>query len=191
MSRIPAAPVDPLFVNRWSPLAFSSEPLTEEQISVLFEAARWSPSSFNEQPWLFVYADTEKDLGEVRPLLVDANRSWADRAPLLVFVFAKRHFFHNGNANPCAVFDTGAASMSLILQGEKLGLRAHAMGGILKDKCYQVLDVPEEKYEVICAIAIGKHGNTSLLTASEQQRETLSERKPVSSFAFKRHLTES
>lgn len=74
--------------------------------------------------------------------------------------------------------------MSLILQGEKLGLKSHAMGGILKEKAYQVLNVPKTDYEAICAIAIGKHGDTSLLTTEEAKREVPSDRKPVPSFAF-------
>src|SRR5277367_1265614 len=107
--RVADADVDPSFVQRWSPRAFLSEPLDPAAVESLFEAARWAPSASNLQPWLFVYADSEALLERVRPIVRDSNRRWADRAPLLVFVFARRHNPKTGDPNHLAAFDTGAA----------------------------------------------------------------------------------
>src|SRR4051812_27553391 len=109
--RVPEAGVDPSFVERWSPRSFHPEPIDPEAVQALFEAARWSPSASNLQPWLFVYADTEALLERVRPIVRDGNRRWADRAPLLVFIFARRNNPKTGEPNRLAAFDTGAAWM--------------------------------------------------------------------------------
>src|SRR5437870_4918347 len=98
-NRIPEAEIDPMFIERWSPRAFDAKPVSDKILASLFEAARWSPSCFNEQPWLFLYANTEEDLQYFRPLLVDQNRAWADKVPVLVFAFAKRNFAYNGKPN--------------------------------------------------------------------------------------------
>lgn len=177
--------VDPLFPSRWSPVAFKQTPVTDKTLNTIFEAARWSPSSFNEQPWLFVYANSEDDLKRFRPLLVDANRTWADTAPVLIFVFAKKNFSRNNTPNRCAQFDTGAAWMSLALQAHKLGFITHGMAGIHAEKVYAELKVDQEQYEAICAVALGEHGDTASLPANLQPREIPSTRKPLSEIARK------
>lgn len=180
------AAVDEMFINRWSPIAFSSTPVERQRLESLFEAARWAPSSYNEQPWVFVYGDNEESLQKLRPLLVDGNRTWADKAPILLFVFAKKRFDKNGKENSCAEFDCGAATMSLILQGEKLGLKCHAMAGFHEDQAYEVLGVPAEDYKALCAIAIGEYGSIDEYPESLQQREdSLSSRKSFREFAYK------
>lgn len=184
-SRTPEAEVDPLFIERWSPRAFSPKPVSEKTLASLFEAARWAPSSSNEQPWLFLYANTEEDLQLFRPLFMDGNRIWSDKVPVLAFAIARRAFAKNGTPNRCAAFDTGAAWMSLTLQARKLGLYTHGMGGIHVDKVYEVLDVPKDQYEVICGIAIGYLGDPSTLPAPLQEREKPSPRKPLSEVAVR------
>lgn len=182
------APIDPEFLDRWSPRAFSSEPLTEAEVTSLFEAARWAPSSANEQPWLFVYATREEDLQRFRPLLVDANRVWADRAPLLAVVFARRTFRRNGAPNPWAAFDAGAAWMSLALQARKLGLYSHGMGGFHKDRAYEVLGVPQDEYEALAALAVGRYGDVGQLPEALREREKPSDRKPLEEVAHQGYL---
>ncbi|MDD5708685.1 MAG: nitroreductase family protein, partial [Kiritimatiellae bacterium] len=118
-----------MFVDRWSPRAYLPEPIPEHQIRMLFEAARWAPSCFNEQPWLFVYATSEADRSRFAAALVEKNRAWAGIAPLLIFVLARRNFRQSGKQNRHAAFDSGAAWMSLALQARKLGLYAHGMAG--------------------------------------------------------------
>jgi nitroreductase len=185
VGRIASAEVDPSFVERWSPRAFLAEPLDPATVHSLFEAARWAPSASNLQPWLFVYADSEALLERARPILRDGNRRWADRAPLLVFVFARRHNPKTGEPNRLAVFDTGAAWMSLALQASKLGLHAHAMGGIHQDRAYEILGVPPDQFESLCAIAIGKRGSRDDLPDDLREREAPSERRSREDFAHR------
>ena len=104
-------PIDPQFIDRWSPRAFSSKPVEKEKLLSIFEAARWSPSCFNEQPWLFLYATNEEDLKLFRSILVEKNQLWANKAPVLVYVFAKKFFAYNGKPNRWAEFDCGSAWM--------------------------------------------------------------------------------
>ena len=178
-TRVSELPVDPQFLDRWSPRAFSPEPLTRTELQTLLEAARWAPSSFNEQPWLFVFAQSDEDLARFRPLLVDQNRLWADQAPVLVMIFARRHFVHNGKPNRHYMFDTGAAWMSLALQAGKLGLYAHAMAGFHQDRAYEVLGVPADRYEAVCAVAIGRHGDAGGLPPALAEKELPGPRKPL------------
>lgn len=183
--RAPQAEVDALFVERWSPRSFSGEKPTPEQVRSLFEAARWAPSASNVQPWLFVYADDEETLAHARPLLRDNNRRWAARAPLLVFIFARRVHPKTGEPNRLAAFDTGAAWMALALQAVKLGLVTHAMGGVHRDRVHEVLGVPTEEYDFLCGVAIGKRGAPELLPEDLRGREVPSSRKPTAEFAVR------
>lgn len=184
-SRAPHAEVDAVFVDRWSPRSFASERPTPEQVRSLFEAARWAPSASNVQPWLFVYANDEETLARARPLLRDGNRRWADRAPLLLFIFARRLNPKTGEPNRLAAFDTGAAWMALALQAVKLGLVAHAMGGVHRDRVNEELGLPAEEYEFLCGVAIGKRGAPELLPQDLQEREIPSSRKPTSEFVLR------
>ena len=181
--RVAEAEVDPLFINRWSPGNFSTKPIANKDIMSLFEAARWSPSSFNEQPWLFIYGQPESALQRLSQILKDNNRKWADKAPLLVFVFAKKHFDLDGRENSCANFDTGAACLALSLQASKLNLHTHAMAGIHLDKAYDVLEVPQDKYEAICAIAIGNCEESTEESEGLEDRP-LTGRNPIRKFAL-------
>jgi nitroreductase len=171
--------VDEQFLDRWSPRAYATKPVSEELLQSLFEAAKWAPSCFNEQPWLFLYAREEKDLEYFRPLLKDGNRVWTDTVPVLMFLLFKRHFAHNKKINDWAKFDAGAAWMSLALQARKLGLYAHGMAGFHKEKVYEVLKVPEDSYEVVCAIAVGYYGDPSQLPDDVREREKPTGRKPL------------
>ena len=108
--------LDPMFIKRWSPRAFLTDPIADEDIKTIFEAARWSMSCFNEQPWCFVYARKPDDLVKFREVLTESNQAWANKAPLLAFVFSKKYFSHNDKPNRYADFDTGAAWMALTLQ---------------------------------------------------------------------------
>ncbi len=139
--RIVDHPVDLQFPERWSPRAFDPKPIPREYLQVIFEAARWAPSSFNEQPWRFLVADGGERLDLFRSLLKPANQIWADKAPVLAFVLVKRHFSLDGKENRTALFDGGAAWMALALQARKMGLYTHAMGGIEVDKIHEKLGV--------------------------------------------------
>lgn len=176
-TRIPASDVDCIFTDRWSPRAFKQDSLPELQIQTLFEAARWAPSCFNEQPWLFVYPANAEQHTMFLDLLVPKNRRWACKAPLLLFLLARRHFSQSGIENRHALFDTGAAWLSLALQARRLGLYAHAMAGFDLEGSYQQLQIDRDKYTVVAAIAIGRRDNPEGLPDDLLAMEAPSDRK--------------
>ena len=189
--RIAEAEVDALFLERWSPRALSAEPIQEPTLWALFEAARWAPSPLNDQPWLFLFAATPEHLALFRPLLVDGNSRWANAAPVLVFVCARRHFANGGKPNRAAAFATGAAFMSLALQARSLGLYTHPMGGFHEDAAYDVLGVPRDKFEILVAVTVSKLGDPQVLPADLREREKPSTRKPLSEVAMAGRFRES
>jgi nitroreductase len=181
-------PIEKLFLERWSPRAFTGEPIPDETLASIFEAARWAPSSYNSQPWRFIYArrDTpgwDKFLG----LLVEFNQGWAKNAAALVIVVSKTTMQPPGAPEPkpshSHSFDAGAAWQNLALQATALGWHTHGMVGFDMPRAAAELGVPEG-YRVEAAIAIGKQGDKSMLPAFLQEREAPSGREPVSAFAF-------
>jgi nitroreductase len=181
--RIPEVDVDSQFIDRCSPRAFADTPLAREQVASLFEAARWAPSCNNDQPWLFLYAETALDRARFAEALAPANQTWAANAPLLLFVLCRRHFRHDGKENRHAPFDAGAAWMSLALQARKLGLHAHAMAGFSRPKAYALLGVPQEDYDIMAAVAVGRRGDPALLPEEVAERELPNARKPLAEVA--------
>jgi len=176
--RTPDWDIDSMFVDRWSPRGFSGEPLTEREVHTLFEAARWAPSCYNEQPWRFVYATEPQARARLTACLVAKNRAWAGGAPLLMFLLARRHFQKTGAENRHAPYDAGAAWMALALQARKLGLYAHAMAGFNPDKAYETLGVSREDTLVMTAIAVGRRGDASGLPEDLRLLESPNDRKP-------------
>ena len=183
-TRLPSAEVDAQFVERWSRRAFAERPLSESQVQSLFEAARWAPSANNFQPWLFVYASRPESLARARELLLPTNQRWANRAPLLVFVFARKRHPETLAPLRSAVFDTGAAWVSLALQAHKLGLSTRAMGGIQHERVYEALGVPAADFESIVGVAIGYPDEHDVLPSDLHEKEQPTTRKPISEFAF-------
>jgi nitroreductase len=175
--RIPAHEVDAIFTDRWSPRSFLDKGLTDEQVSTLFEAARWAPSCFNDQPWHFRYARSKADRTLFAEPLVEKNRLWATRAPLLVYVIARRHFAGSSKSNRHGQFDAGAAWMALALQARRLGLYAHAMAGFDVKKAHALLNLSDDEYEVMAAIAVGHRGSSSMLTEEMSSMEMPNGRK--------------
>jgi nitroreductase len=150
--------VDPLFVRRWSPRAMSGEEIGEDELMRLFEAARWAPSSYNNQPWRFLWARRGSDaFDRFFDLLTEGNRSWCQRAAALVVVAARTTFERNGKPSRTHAFSAGAAWMSLALQGTLDGLVVHGMQGFDYDGAAAQLGVPEG-FAVQAMIAIGRPG---------------------------------
>ena len=184
-NRIADNKVSEIFINRWSPRAFSSKPVEKEKIMSLFEAARWAPSCYNDQPWMFVYGDNTDNLKPFQDLLVPQNQVWANKAPVLAIIFARKRFTFNDKDNAWGSFDAGAAWMSLALQASELGLHAHGMAGFDRDKTCEVLGVPEDEFMPIAAIAIGYIGDKNKLPEQAAENEAPNERRPTSSFVHK------
>lgn len=176
--------LDNNFLMRWSPRSFDPTPLLENDILTLFEAARWSPSCFNEQPWLFLYAKSEKDKILFQEILNESNQVWANNAPVLVAVFSKRHFEKNGKENRWSEFDCGAAWMSLTLQALKLGIYCHGMAGYDPEKAYKTCKVDPKKYNSVCMIALGKKASPDKLSEPLKSREIPSDRNELKNVAY-------
>ncbi len=180
MSRRPIYPIQSLILNRWSPRALSGEAMTDDELMPLFEAARWAPSSYNNQPWRFVYArrDTPAWVTFVE-LLGEFNKGWAPQAAALVVVVAKSVFDYNGKPSVTHQFDTGAAWENLALEANARGLVAHGMEGFDYKTAKQRLEIPDD-HVVLAMIAIGKPGKKEDLSEELQERERPSDRRPLS-----------
>ena len=171
-------PVEEVFVDRWSPRAMSGEELTGEELLTLVEASRWAPSSMNNQPWRMLYATrSSRHWPLFFDLLVDSNKAWCDRAAALLVVISKT-IFENGK--PCRThsYDSGAAWMSLALQGSMMGLVVHGMQGFDYERARLALGIPEE-FQVEAMAAIGRLGQIEELPEQLQHRETPSGRRSL------------
>jgi nitroreductase len=183
--RTPEVEVDSMFIDRWSPRALLSDPLADEQVAALFEAARWTPSCYNEQPWLFLYATATADRARFATALVERNQLWASKAPLLIFVLTRLHFSGSGQDNRHAAFDAGAAWMALALQARRLGLYAHAMAGFSREKAFEILDVSAAEFDILAAVAVGRRGAADSLPEELAMIEKPNKRKSSSEMARK------
>ena len=186
--RIASADVDPLFINRWSPRSFSDEQLTNAEIASIFEGARWSPSSFNRQPWLFVYETDGPDRETFDSILMPGNQLWACKAPLIGFIFAETKT-QEGRRPRTSQFDTGAAWMALALQARSLGIYTHGMAGIDYDAVHEKLGVSDEYYTAMCGFVAGRIGPREALPEDLQERESPNDRKPLNEIAHKGVMT--
>ena len=171
--------VDPLFVDRWSPRAMSGEEIAEEDLMVLFEAARWAPSSYNNQPWRILYARRNSQYWPLFfDLLVESNQQWAQNAAALLLFISKTTFDHNGAPSPTHSFDTGAAWENLALQGWLKGYVVHGMQGFDHERARTVLQIPDG-FQVEAMISVGRPGEKESLPEQLQQRETPNPRREL------------
>ncbi len=180
--------VDQLFLDRWSPRAFSDAEVGEQELLTILDAAHWAPSAFNAQPWRFVYARRgDASWERLVGVLNEFNQSWARDAGALVVIVSKTHDVAPGatEATPTYShsFDAGAAWAQLALQSSLLGLHAHAMTGLNFETCNAALGIPEG-YRVEAAVAIGRLGDKAKLPDFLRDRETPSPRLPLSDVAF-------
>jgi len=183
-------PINKIFLDRWSPRAMSGESISEEELMTLFEAARWASSSFNEQPWRFIYAKRESPQWEkMFNLLMDGNKTWCKDAAVLVCAISKKTFTRNNSPHPTHMFSTGSAFENLALQGSNMGLVVHGMGGFFADKAKTELKVSDD-YEVNMMFAIGKPGNLQDLPEGLQKAEKVTDRKPINEFIFEGEFRE-
>lgn len=157
---------------RRSGRAYSNRPIEQEKIQALFEAARWAPSSLNEQPWVYIYATKEQPQvwGKLFDALADSNKIWAEHAPLLVMSLIRKNFVRNEKPNSSAKYDLGAANAFLALQATHLGLNVHQMGGFDRQRATENLNVPDT-HEVAVMLAIGYSGDPDMLPANLKERE--------------------
>jgi nitroreductase len=177
-------PIHDVLRRRWSPRAYSEQLVEVETLRSLFEAARWAPSSNNEQPWHFIVG-TKADPSAYDRLfacLKEGNKKWVFRAPVLMLSIARLNFEDEGTPNRHALHDTGMAALSLCLQATAMGLIAHQMAGFDIEKARTDLKIPPA-HEPVAMIAVGYPGDAAALPDYLRERELKPrERKPVTEF---------
>jgi nitroreductase len=172
-------PIDNIFLDRWSPRAMSGETISQEELMVLFEAARWAPSSYNNQPWRILYAQRDSEHWQLFfDLLVEFNQTWVKNAAALLLFISKTTFDMNGEPSITHSFDTGAAWENLALQGWLKGLVVNGMQGFDYDRARTALNIPEG-FRVEAMAAVGKSGDPSVLPEGQRERESPSDRRKL------------
>lgn len=178
-TRIPTYEINPLILERWSPRSFTGQELVDKELFSLFEASRWAPSSFNNQPWRFIYAKKNSShWNALFGLLAQGNKLWCLNASVLAVVVSKKTFDYNGKPSITNQFDAGAAWENLAIQAVTQGLATHAMQGFDYERARKELGVPDD-YDVLAMIAIGKRGPKEKLSPELQKAETPNGRKPL------------
>jgi nitroreductase len=157
----------------------SGEPISDAEVMSLFEAARWAPSTYNEQEWRFLYARRETPQWPVFfDLLAEGNQVWCRHAALLSVIVAHKVFQRNAKPNPVHIFDAGLAFENLALQGTAMGLAVHGMQGFDFEKARTALEIPQN-FSVAAMFAVGRHGDPKQLPADYRKMEVPSGRKHV------------
>ena len=178
--------IEELIRRRWSPRAFADRMVEREKLASLFEAARWAPSSFNEQPWSFIVATKDKpdEYARLLSCLMEKNQQWAQLAPVLMVSVAKLNFGKTGKPNRHAFHDVGLAMGTMLVQATALGLFVHQMAGFSPDKVREAFAVPEG-FEPVAAIAVGYAADPEVLPESFREQEVgPRQRRPISKFVF-------
>jgi len=182
-----------LIKKRKSPVAFSEQEVTREQLEQIFEATRWAASCFNEQPWRFIVA-TKDQGGHYKKVLNGINpqnQTWAQNAPVLMLTFAKKTFDKNGKPNMHHMHDLGLAVGNMSAQATAMDLYLHQMAGIVRENIQADFDIPDD-YEIVSAIALGytldKENVPDELKDRENKERT---RKALNEILFDQHWGES
>jgi nitroreductase len=179
-NRNPEYNVDAQFINRWSPRAFSAQQVSDSVLMSILDAAHWAPSASNEQPWRFILARTPEQREKFYPFINEFNRTWCEKAPVII-VIASKTTNAKGEPNRSHAFDAGTAWGHLALAASNKGLYTHAMGGFNSVQAKGILNVPDE-YELHAVVALGYRGDIASLSASHQEREKPSVRRPLAEF---------
>jgi nitroreductase len=178
--RVTDFPVHPLILNRWSPRSMTGEHINDRDFFTMLDAAKWAPSSYNNQPWRFIYAkkDTE-EFNKFLSFMIEFNQNWASKAAFLIVIISKNTFDKNQKPSITHSFDTGAAWENMALQGISMGYVVHGMQGFDYEKVKKELKIPDD-YTVEAMAAIGVRGSIDLLSDDLKEREKPSLRKNFS-----------
>jgi nitroreductase len=180
------SPILELLAQRWSPYAFAERDVPAEDLRSLFEAARWAPSSYNEQPWSYIVAlrSQPSQFERLLSCLVEGNQAWARNVPVLALGVVRETFVRNDRPNPAAQHDLGLASMSLVVEAAARNLCVHQMIGIVPDRAREVYAIPEHS-RALTGIAIGYRGDSSQLPEALRSRDLAPRtRRPLREFVF-------
>src|SRR6187399_3363041 len=173
-------PINPLILNRWSPRAMTGEALNDDDIMSLFEAARWAPSSYNNQPWRFIYAKRNTEHWDrFFNLLAEGNKNWTKNAALLVVIISRKNFEFNEKPAITHQFDAGSAWENLALEASTRGIVTHGMQGFDYEKAREQLRIPSN-FNIMAMIAIGIKGPRENLPPNLQEKEFPNHRKELS-----------
>jgi nitroreductase len=186
-------PIEELLTRRWSPYGFADRDVATEDLLAILEAARWAPSSYNEQPWRYLLARRSQPeaFAKLLSCLVESNQVWAKHAPVLLLGVAMLTFLKNGKPNKAALHDLGLAAGNLCMEATTRGLFVHQMIGIVPERVRELYGVPE-RAEPLTAIAIGYLGDGHNLPEGLQERDRTSRsRRPISAFVFENAWAES
>ena len=177
--------LDPMFLHRWSPRAFDGSVMSAEDLRTILDAGRWAPSSFNYQPWRFLYAtrDDAANWDRFLDLLIPFNAVWAKDASALLFILSETTMGAPDKPSHSHSFDAGAAWAAIALQAHLLGYHAHGMVGIDMEKTRTELAIPDG-FRIEAAVAIGRMGDPANLPEKLQAREQPSDRKPLDELAY-------
>lgn len=171
--------------NRWSPLAFSGDSISEDQVASLLEAARWAPSSFNEQPWSYVVGHKGDEVHQKLSETLQEGNSWAKEAGVLILSVGKSFFDHKHRPNRHFMHDLGMATALLVLQATEMNLISHQMAGFDLEKARELFNIADD-YEPGSMIAIGHPGDSGALSEDLKEREKAPRsRKPSSDMIWK------
>jgi len=182
-------PINELIAKRWSARAFSTRPVERSKLLSILEAARWAPSSRNEQPWRYIVFtnDNPEKLKKAQSVLKDIN-DYAKRAPILICAITKKTYSDNANYNRLHFHDLGAANENMFLEAFNQGLIMHEMGGFDVQKAREVFKIPED-FEVGIMIAIGYQATHHILPERLIEKAFIPrQRKPLSEIAFAEEL---
>ncbi len=166
-------PVSDIVKNRWSARAFSAQPIAQNTLNTLFEAASWAANSVNDQPWVYAYAHKANttQFNKFLQCLDSGNQTWAANAAVLVLSLARKNFVHNGNPNRHAMHDVGAANATLLLEAIQNNIYGHLMGGFDMAKTIQDFNINTEVYEVVAFMALGYLGDPQSLAEPNRTKE--------------------
>ena len=178
-------PINELARNRWSPRAFLDKPVEKEKLISMFEAARWSPSGGNEQPWRFIVGvNQDETWKKIFSTLNEGNQEWNEHVPVLILSIGNKISSWDGNISPVYKYDTGQSVAHLSLEAMNQGLFVHQMGGFSAGKAMEIFNIPET-HEPLTVIAAGYIGNPESLPEKLKQRELLDrKRKELSEIVF-------
>jgi len=165
-------PINPLSENRWSPRAFAEEAVEKEKIQSIFEAARWSASAYNAQPWRFLIGyQGDENFQKIFDTLIEFNKLWAGKAPVLILNCYQINFSHNGKPNHTAQYDLGQAVAHYSLEALNRGLHVHQMTGFYAAKANKNFGLGE-KINAFSVTALGYLGKKDILSEDMQKMET-------------------
>lgn len=190
VSREPEYPVLPEIISRWSRRAMSSEPIERSELMSLFEAARWAPSSYNGQPWRYIYAFHGSPAWKrMFDLLTPLNQSWCVNAGVLVLLVARSRYELTEDPDRSFALNAGASWQNFALQGTSMGLAVRGMQDFDYDRAREIFNIPP-LYVVQMMIAVGRPGDPADLPENMRGRERPTRRKPIADIAFENEFRE-